>query len=45
VTGVCLIIAIVTTKLLELLPGYRASDPDRFPEPSPTAPYASEVGK
>jgi len=31
VTGLCLIIAIITTKLLEKLPGYRASDPDRLP--------------
>jgi spore maturation protein A len=28
VTGICLAIAIVSTKLLELLPGYRRSDPD-----------------
>ncbi|MGB7158718.1 MAG: nucleoside recognition domain-containing protein [Tepidisphaeraceae bacterium] len=34
VTGICLIIAIITTKLLGLLPGYRASDPDRAPSPS-----------
>jgi len=38
VTGACLIIAIVATKLLERLPGYRASDPDRLP-----APVAAEV--
>ena len=35
VTGICLIIAIITTKLLGLLPGYRASDPDLIPAPSP----------
>jgi spore maturation protein A len=44
VTGVCLIIAIVTTKLLEMLPGYRASDPDRLPAPT-AAPLAAEVAK
>ena len=31
VTGLCLVIAIVTAKLLGRLPGYRASDPDRLP--------------
>ena len=33
VTGACLIIAIIVTKLLGRLPGYRASDPDRLPTP------------
>jgi spore maturation protein A len=45
VTGVCLIIAIVTTKLLERLPGYRASDPDRLPDPVAATPLAAEVAK
>jgi spore maturation protein A len=33
VTGLCLLIAIIVTKLLGMLPGYRASDPDRLPGP------------
>jgi spore maturation protein A len=37
VTGICLIVAVIVTKLLGLLPGYRASDPDRLPEPAPAA--------
>jgi spore maturation protein A len=32
VTGICLMIAIASAKLLERLPAYRASDPDRLPE-------------
>ena len=43
VTGACLVIAIIVTKLLERLPGYRASDPDRLPAPQP--PVAAEVAK
>jgi len=31
VTGACLVIAIIVTKLLGRLPGYRASDPNRVP--------------
>jgi len=45
VTGACLVIAIVTTKLLERLPGYRASDPDRRPAPVVVQPAAAEVVK
>jgi spore maturation protein A len=33
VTGSCLVIAILAVKLLGMLPGYRASDPDLLPEP------------
>lgn len=33
VTGLSLVVAIVVTKLLGMLPGYRASDPDRLPAP------------
>jgi spore maturation protein A len=33
VTGACLVIAIVVTRLLGRLPGYRASDPDRLAAP------------
>jgi spore maturation protein A len=43
VTGACLVIAIVVTKLLEQLPGYRASDPDRLPAPQVSV--AAEVAK
>jgi spore maturation protein A len=35
VTGIALVIAIITTKLLGRLPGYRASDPDRIPAAIP----------
>jgi hypothetical protein len=46
VTGLCLIIAIIVTKLLARLPGYRKSDPDLLPDPAagtPTSPVAMEV--
>jgi spore maturation protein A len=33
VTGLCLIIAIISAKVLGMLPGYRKSDPDLIPEP------------
>ncbi len=39
VTGICLVIAIVVTKLLGRLPGYRRSDPDLLP----AAPATAEV--
>jgi spore maturation protein A len=32
VTGLCLVIAIIATKLLGMLPGYRKSDPDLAPD-------------
>ena len=35
VTGLALVVAIVSAKLLGRLPGYRASDPDLLPESSP----------
>ena len=40
VTGLCLIIAIIATKLLGRLPGYRASDPDDLP-PTHSSPEAT----
>jgi spore maturation protein A len=43
VTGLCLVIAIVATKVLGLLPGYRNSDPDRLP--APVGAVAMEVAK
>jgi len=36
VTGLCLVIAIIATKLLGMLPGYRRSDPDLAPDPAPS---------
>ena len=39
VTGLALVVAIASVKLLGMLPGYRASDPDRLPPP-PTAEVA-----
>ncbi len=43
VTGLCLIIAIIATKLLGMLPGYRNSDPDTLAVPAPAG--AAEVAK
>jgi spore maturation protein A len=34
VTGLALVVAIASVKLLGMLPGYRASDPDRLPPPT-----------
>lgn len=34
VTGLALVVAIVSVKLLGMLPGYRASDPDLLPDPA-----------
>jgi spore maturation protein A len=45
VTGSCLIIAIIATKLLGLLPGYRKSDPDRLPTRMAEAPELAEVAQ
>ena len=38
VTGTCLVIAIIVTKLLGMLGGYRASDPNRLPVAIASAP-------
>lgn len=40
VTGLALVIAIMSVKLLGMLPGYRASDPDLLPPKAPTAEVA-----
>jgi spore maturation protein A len=45
VTGSCLIIAIIATKLLGLLPGYRRSDPERLPTRATAAPELAEVAQ
>lgn len=46
VTGLCLVIAILSVKLLGRLPGYRASDPALMPEPGiAEAVTAAEVAK
>jgi hypothetical protein len=45
VTGLCLVIAVLAVKLLGLLPGYRASDPDRLPEPGIANVVGAEVAQ
>jgi spore maturation protein A len=45
VTGLALVIAIASVKLLGMLPGYRASDPDLLPPNDPTAPATAEVAR
>ncbi|HEV2293163.1 MAG TPA: nucleoside recognition domain-containing protein [Tepidisphaeraceae bacterium] len=37
VTGICLVIAVVVTRLLGMLPAYRASDPEQIAAPAPAA--------
>jgi len=45
VTGSCLIIAIIATKLLGIMPGYRKSDPDLLPSTVTETPGLAEVAK